>query len=330
MLNCRPEGWYVDCTLGGGGHAGPILEKLGPGGRLIGIDRDRAAVDWCRKRFAGRIDQVTIVHGNYSQLADILDSLSVSHVDGILADLGMSQFQIQGSGRGFSFTRDEPLDMRMDTSSSLTAQEVVNGADERTLTGIFRDYGEERWSGRIAREIVKRRKSGAILTSLALAEIVKAAVPKKSGSSSRKKRTTADIHPATRVFMAMRIFVNQELAHLERFLETAPRRLSGNGRLCVLSFHSLEDRMVKHAFKSLSRTCTCPPEAPICTCARKQEFINLTRKVMRPRSEEIAANPMARSTRLRAVHRVGEDSIIMERAAGANALHGSGIKNDMA
>ncbi len=294
MLACRPGKIIVDGTLGGSGHARRICEQIVPGGVFVGIDRDRDAIDRARRVLAAKGLRIHIVHGNFADLPLFLSQLGISGVDGILIDIGLSLHQIEASGRGFSFGRDEPLDMRMDVRSEVTAADLVASMTERELTQTFSRYGEERWAARIARHLVAQRKTQPVTTSGQLARLVSEAVP---AAAARKQK----IHPATRVFMALRIAVNRELEALDRFLETAVDLLNPGGRLCVLAFHSLEDRMVKQRFRDLAHPCTCPPRLPRCACGRQPRARLLTRKVRRPTDAEIRKNPMARSTRLRAV-----------------------------
>ena len=296
-LNCRPGGCYVDCTLGGAGHASQICRKILPGGTLIGIDQDVDAVENAREVLAPCKANVNIFHDNFVNLPRILDQLKISAVDGILLDLGLSLHQIEASGRGFSFNRDEPLDMRMNKISGITAGDLINNESEAALARIFRDYGEERRAKSIARKVVSERKKHPIQTSGELARIIIDALPKKRRHGRR-------IHPATQVFMALRIAVNRELEVLQKFLGFFVDYLKPGGRLCVLSFHSLEDRMVKQRFVTLARECICPPGLPQCVCGHKPVVQILTRKVIRPTSEEIANNPMARSTKLRAIEKL--------------------------
>jgi 16S rRNA (cytosine1402-N4)-methyltransferase len=294
MLACRPGKIIVDGTLGGCGHARRICEQIGPDGVFIGIDQDQDAIDRARRVLPADGRRVHIVHGNFADLPTFLSQLDIGAVDGILIDIGLSLHQIEASGRGFSFNRDEPLDMRMDVRSDVTAADLVANLAERELAQTFSRYGEERWAVRIARHLVAQRQAHPVTTSAQLARLVSEAVP--AGAARKQK-----IHPATRVFMALRIAVNRELEVLDRFLETAVDLLNPGGRLCVLSFHSLEDRIVKHRFRAMERPCTCPPAFPRCVCGRLARVRLLTRKVLRPSDAEIRKNPMARSTRLRAV-----------------------------
>lgn len=297
FLNCRPGKIYVDCTLGGSGHAGRICEKILPDGILIGIDQDSDAIKNARKVLTPSGAIVHIVHDNFIHLPTILSELGIRAADGILLDLGLSLHQIEASGRGFSFTRDEPLDMRMNIESEQRAEDIINRESERSLIKIFKEYGEERRARPIARKIISERKKDRIRTTLQLVRIITAALPKEV----RRKQK---IHPATRTFMALRIAVNRELERLESFLEFAADHLNPGGRLCVLSFHSLEDRIVKQRFKALEKGCTCPPDFPQCICNKKSVARILTRKVVRPTPEEVTSNPMARSTKLRALEKI--------------------------
>jgi 16S rRNA (cytosine1402-N4)-methyltransferase len=297
-LNVRPGKIYVDCTLGGGGHSGAIIDRMMPEGFLVGIDQDKDAINNAKKVLSAYGPQIALFHDNFVNIKSVLAQLNIPKVDGILADLGVSFYQLAQSDRGFTFQKDEPLDMRMDNTSVLTAGDIVNTADEKELSDIFFRYGEERWSRRIASNIVKERKVKAIKTSFDLVRIISDSIPKKF--ISRPQR----IHPATRVFMALRIAVNQELERLESFLDVAADILNPAGRLCILSFHSLEDRIVKHKIKALERGCTCPPTFPQCVCRAEKKLRFLTKKPVRPTEQEVEINPMARSTRLRAAERI--------------------------
>jgi 16S rRNA (cytosine1402-N4)-methyltransferase len=296
-LNCRPGNVYVDGTLGGCGHARAICEKIIPGGTLIGIDQDIDAVSNAETVLKDYSSNIHLFHGNFIRLPEFLEQLEIDSVDGILLDLGLSQHQIENSGRGFSFRKDEPLDMRMDIQSRQTAQELVNDLSQQELQELFRKYGEERRAKQIVKNIAGIRRREKIRTSKQLAQIVIDSIPAQAASKQK-------IHPATRVFMALRIAVNRELERLETFLEHAVDLLNPGGRLCVLSFHSLEDRIVKQRFKDLEKGCICPPKLPQCVCGQQPQLRILTKKVVRPTAEEIAANPMARSTRLRAAEKL--------------------------
>ena len=296
-LDCRPGKVYVDGTLGGSGHARAICSKISPGGVFIGIDQDIDAIKNA-KDVLGSFDlTIRLFHGNFIDLPEFLRQLNIKAVDGILLDLGVSLHQIESSGRGFSFLRDEPLDMRMNKMSGITAEDLINTMDEKNLKKIFREYGEERWAGPIAKKIAASRKQKAIKSSRQLAQIVCDAVPKSSSFHQK-------IHPATRVFMAIRIAVNRELEMLNLFMENVADLLNPKARLCILSFHSLEDRIVKHRLKTLEKGCICPSDFPECVCNQKPVLRLLTKRVVRPSIEEIERNPMARSTKLRAAERI--------------------------
>ncbi|HMA85827.1 MAG TPA: 16S rRNA (cytosine(1402)-N(4))-methyltransferase RsmH [Desulfosalsimonadaceae bacterium] len=297
FLNCRPGQICVDCTVGGAGHAKAIIEKILPDGLLIGIDQDADAIEAASRGLSDHQNNVHLFHDNFVNLPEILTRLHISAVDGILADLGLSLYQLESSNRGFSFQGEEPLDMRMNTDDSSTAEDIINSASPETLKYIFKAYGEEKWAGAIARKIVDRRKRQRIRTNRELVELVCAAIP---GSVAGKRK----IHPATKVFMALRIAVNRELERLEQFLSVAVDALKPGGRLCILSFHSLEDRIVKHRLKSLENPCTCPRDFPQCVCGKKPVVRVLTRKVRRPGQAEIEKNPKARSTCLRAAEKL--------------------------
>lgn len=295
-LACSPGKIMVDGTLGGAGHSRRICRAIQPGGRLIAIDRDPDALRHAEIELEPWSDNLHLINDTYANLPEILDDLGISQVHGILLDLGISRDQIETSGRGFSFQRDEPLDMRMDGRSGTTAEQLVNTLPEKELVRLFQEFGEERFARRIAGAIVRDRQSQPISRSSQLAAIVAKAVP----ANRRAKRT---LHPATRVFMALRIAVNQELDHLDRFLDRAQDCLKPGGRLCILSFHSLEDRRVKHRFRDMATGCTCPTSMPICRCQGRPVARLLTRRVVRPSEAEVGANPLARSTRLRAIEK---------------------------
>ncbi len=296
-LACSPGMTVVDGTVGGAGHAAAVCRSISPGGSLIAIDRDVDAIAHAGA-VLGAIRHVTVhlAHDSFANLKAILNRLGSPPVDRILLDLGVSLHQLKAGDRGFSFTADEALDMRMDVRQSLTAADIVNGSSQQALADIIWRYGEERQSRRIARKIVETRSRHAITTAAALADIV--------ARATRQTRGARRLHPATRTFMALRIAVNDELGQLERFMEMVPDVLTIGGRLCVLSFHSLEDRIVKHAMKSLARACVCPPEQPRCVCGGKPQFRLLTRRAERPSDRETHHNPAARSTRLRAIERL--------------------------
>ncbi len=296
-LNCRPGKIYVDCTLGGAGHAKAIIEKISPDGVLIGIDQDMDAIENGKKVLKMYESSVRLFHNNFVALPEILSHLNIKTVDGILLDLGVSFHQISESGRGFSFKGDEPLDMRMNPESGVPAEHLVNTLKEKELIDIFFKYGEERSARQIARGIVGARKIKPIKTSGSLVEIILKSLPPKVVYNRK-------IHPATKVFMALRIAVNKELERLESFLEQAADYLNPNGRLCVLSFHSLEDRIVKQWMKKMETDCVCPRDFPKCVCNERKIIRILTGKVLRPTEEEILSNPMARSTKLRVAEKI--------------------------
>lgn len=294
-LNIRPDGVYVDGTLGMGGHSEAIASRLTTG-RLIGIDRDDRALAFAGKRLAPFGDRVTLVKGNFGDLNALLDSVGAGNVDGMMFDLGVSSPQLDNAERGFSYRKDAPLDMRMDETAPLTAREIVNTWSEAELRSIFWRYGEERYAGRIAAAVVERRETRPVETTGQLVDIIRKTMP---AAALREKQ-----HPAKRCFQALRIAVNDELGSLERMLEQAPDRLKPGGRLLVISFHSLEDRIVKEAIRKREAGCTCPKEFPVCTCGFVQTLRSVTRKPVSPTAEETERNPRARSARLRIVERV--------------------------
>ena len=294
-LNIKPDGIYVDGTLGMGGHSEAILQRLTTG-RLISIDRDTYAIERATERLAPYADRLTIVHGNFRDLPEILDEQGVDLVDGMLFDLGVSSPQLDEGGRGFSYMVDAPLDMRMDKSDNIDAWFIVNRWPEDKICRILRDYGEERHAARIARAIAKRRQEQEIKTTLELVDIIKSAMP---AAALREKQ-----HPAKRSFQAIRIAVNDELGAVASLMETAPDRLKVGGRIAVISFHSLEDRIVKSAIQSRENGCTCPREAPVCTCGFVQTLRSVTRKPITACVEELELNPRSRSAKLRVAERV--------------------------
>ena len=294
-LNIKPGGVYLDGTLGLGGHSYQIASRLTTG-RLICIDRDETAIERAGKRLAPFGDRVTLVHGNFSDAAQIIDSLGIPGVDGMLFDLGVSSPQLDEIQRGFSYMGDAPLDMRMDAGDSLTAYEVVNTWPEERLNRILWDYGEERYARRISRAILEHRSKKPIATTLELVDIIKGAMP---AAALREKQ-----HPAKRSFQAIRIAVNDELGAISQMMETAPDKLNKGGRLCVISFHSLEDRIVKSGIAARENGCTCPREAPICTCGFVQTLKSVSRKPILPSAEELEQNPRSRSAKLRVAERV--------------------------
>ena len=294
-LNIKPDGIYVDGTLGMGGHSEAILQRLTTG-RLISIDRDITAIERAGERLAPYADRLTIVHGNFRDLDAILDEQGVRLVDGMLFDLGVSSPQLDEADRGFSYMSDAPLDMRMDASDNIDAWFIVNRWPQEKIERILRDYGEERHAARIAARIAERREEKEIETTLELVDVIKSAMP---AAALREKQ-----HPAKRSFQAIRIAVNDELNAVHALMDSAPDRLKPGGRLCVISFHSLEDRIVKNAIHERENGCTCPREAPVCTCGFVQTLRSVTRKPVTPGGEELELNPRSRSAKLRVAERV--------------------------
>lgn len=289
-LQIKPEGIYVDGTLGRAGHAREVAARLTTG-RLIGIDQDQAALDAAPGRFGDQMHKVTLVHRNFRAIPQVLDELGIAGVDGILLDLGVSSPQLDDGSRGFSYMQDAPLDMRMDQSQSLTAEEVVNTWSEEELKQVLTRYGEERYAHRIASAICRRREKVPIHTTLELVEIIRSAMP---AQALREKQ-----HPAKRSFQALRIAVNDELGAIADTMEAVIPRLNPGGRLCVISFHSLEDRIVKTAMAQAARGCTCPPEFPVCVCGNRPKVRLTPKKPILPSASELEANPRARSAKLR-------------------------------
>lgn len=294
-LAIKPDGIYVDGTLGLGGHSYEIASRLTTG-RLIGIDRDETAIARAGERLAPFAGKITLVHGNFSDTASILDDLGIDAVDGMLFDLGVSSPQLDEAERGFSYMNDAPLDMRMDRSEGLTAYDVVNDYSADRLNRIFWDYGEERYARRISAAIIAAREKKPVETTYELVDIIKGALP---AAALREKQ-----HPAKRCFQAIRIAVNDELGAISALMDTAPDKLKLGGRLCVISFHSLEDRIVKSGIAARENGCTCPREAPICTCGFIKTLKSVCRKPILPGADEIERNPRARSAKLRVAERV--------------------------
>ena len=294
-LNIKPDGIYVDGTLGMGGHSEAILQRLTTG-RLISIDRDITAIERAGERLAPYADRLTIVHGNFRDLDAILDEQGVRLVDGMLFDLGVSSPQLDEADRGFSYMSDAPLDMRMDASDNIDAWFIVNRWPQEKIERILRDYGEERHAARIAARIAERREEKEIETTLELVDVIKSAMP---AAALREKQ-----HPAKRSFQSIRIAVNDELNAVHALMDSAPDRLKPGGRLCVISFHSLEDRIVKNAIHSREDGCTCPREAPVCTCGFVKTLRSVTRKPITAGGEELELNPRSRSAKLRVAERV--------------------------
>ncbi len=291
-LHVRSDGIYVDGTLGGGGHSYEIAKRLSKGGKLIGIDQDAAAIKAAGKRLGEFGNTITIIRANYAQMGEKLREIGISSVDGILLDLGVSSYQLDDAERGFTYREeDAPLDMRMDQRGQLTAREVVNTWPASELTRILREYGEEKFAVRIAQRIVKQRELKPIETTGELTQIVKAAIPAKARATGR--------HPARRTFQAIRIEVNGELTVLEESMKNMISLLNPGGRISIITFHSLEDRIVKEAFRTAENPCICPPEFPVCVCGRKSQGRVITRKPILPSEEEIERNPRSKSAKLR-------------------------------
>ena len=295
-LNIRPDGIYLDGTLGGAGHSSQIARRLTEGGRLIGVDRDRTALAAAKERLAPYADRVTLVHSNFAEIDAILDSLGIPAVDGMLFDLGVSSPQLDDASRGFSYMADAPLDMRMDKDDALTAGAVVNTWPQGELRRILYDYGEERYAPQIAAAICRAREKAPIETTLELVDIIRSAMP---AQALREKQ-----HPAKRSFQAIRIAVNDELGAVSRMMQAAVGRLNPGGRLAVITFHSLEDRIVKSEMQQAARGCTCPPEFPVCVCGKKPKVKLITRKPLTASEEELEENPRARSAKLRVAEKL--------------------------
>ena len=294
-LKIKPEGIYVDGTIGGAGHAVEVCKRLSGSGRLIGIDQDADAIEAARSRLIQYKDRVTILRGNYCNLTEMLKQEGIQSVDGILLDLGVSSHQLDDAERGFTYREDVPLDMRMDRRQALSAREVVNDYDEKELYRIIRDYGEERYARNIARHICRARQEQPIATTGQLTEIIRASIPVKARAAGG--------HPAKRTFQAIRIEVNRELEVLQDSLEGMIDFLNDGGRICVITFHSLEDRIVKNIFRKAENPCTCPPDFPVCVCGKKPKGIIVTRKPVVPSEEEMKTNTRSKSSKLRVFER---------------------------
>ncbi len=295
-LNIKPDGVYLDGTLGRAGHSLEIVKRLARGGRLIGVDRDETALCAAEERLHEYRDRISLVHSNFSRIHEILDGLGIDKIDGMLFDLGVSSPQLDDAQRGFSYMNDAPLDMRMDRTAGLTARDVVNSWPYEELRRILFEYGEERYAPVIAKYIVRARESAPIETTAQLTELIKHAMPP---SALREKQ-----HPAKRSFQAIRIAVNGELEELEPMMEAAAERLHPGGRLAVITFHSLEDRIIKKTMQRLATGCTCPPEFPVCVCGNKPKMKLITRKPIVSTEAELAYNHRARSAKLRVAEKV--------------------------
>ena len=289
-LNIKPGGIYVDGTLGGGGHAYEVCKRLG-GGRLIGIDQDADAIRAAGERLAPFKDKVTIVRSNYQNIENVLKELNIEKVDGIYLDLGVSSYQLDTASRGFTYREDAPLDMRMDQRQTQTASDIVNGYEERELYRIIRDYGEDKFAKNIAKHIVAARQQSPIMTTGQLTQIIRESIPMKIQAAGG--------HPAKRTFQAIRIELNKELDVLRDSLDGMIDLLDDGGRLCIITFHSLEDRIVKTIFRKNENPCTCPPDFPVCVCGKKSKGRVITRKPILPSDEEMEENPRSKSAKLR-------------------------------
>lgn len=294
-LQLKPDGIYVDGTLGGGGHAYEIVSRLGSKGRLIGIDQDEAAIRAAGQRLKEFEDKVTIVRSNYRNTKSLLESLEIEKIDGMILDLGVSSHQLDTRERGFSYRYDTPLDMRMDTRQTLTARDIVNNYDEMRLFHVIRDYGEDKFAKNIAKHIVRAREEKSIETTVELNEIIKAAIPARMRAEGG--------HPSKRTFQAIRIECNKELEVLKESLEELITILKPGGRLCIITFHSLEDRIVKTAFKQAANPCTCPSSFPVCICGKTSRGKVITGKPILPGEEELAENSRSKSAKLRIFER---------------------------
>ena len=294
-LNIRPDGVYVDGTLGGGGHAYEICRRLGDKGSIVGIDQDAAAIEAAGNRLKDFGEKVTIVRSNYCDMKSKLHELGIDKVDGIVLDLGVSSYQLDTAERGFSYREDAPLDMRMDTRQTMTARDIVNDYEEMELYRVIRDYGEDKFAKNIAKHIVAARREKPIETTGELTEIIRASIPMKYQKKSG--------HPAKRTFQAIRIELNRELEVLKDSLDDMIDLLNPEGRLCIITFHSLEDRIVKSAFRKNEHPCTCPSDFPVCVCGKVSKGSILTRKPILPSEEEMEANSRAKSAKLRIFER---------------------------
>lgn len=297
-LSVKEDGIYVDGTLGGAGHASEVCRRLGPRGRFIGIDQDGDAIRVAGERLAPFGDKVTILRGNYEEMPELLQGLGIDHVDGIMLDLGVSSYQLDTAERGFTYREDVPLDMRMDQRQDKTARDIVNEYSEMELFRIIRDYGEDRFAKNIAKHIVAARAKAPIETTGELSEIIRGAIPAKI-------RATGG-HPSKRTFQALRIELNRELEVLENSIDRMIQLLAPHGRLCIITFHSLEDRIVKNRFRTNENPCICPPDFPVCVCGRKPRGVVVTRKPILPGKEELEQNSRSASAKLRIFERIPE------------------------
>ena len=290
-LNIKPGGVYVDCTLGGAGHSARILEKMGGDGKLVGIDRDEYAIQKASQRLEKYKDNILLIKGNFCDAPELLSENGIHKIDGVVADLGVSSFQLDNADRGFSYMHDAPLDMRMSRQDKLSAYDVVNGYEEKELSRIINLYGEERFASKIAYNICRTREKQPIKTTAELAEVVKNSIPAKNRADGP--------HPAKRTFQAIRIEVNGELDVIDKMILGLFPMLESGGRMAVITFHSLEDRIVKHTFAELAKGCECPPDFPVCVCGKKPQGVVVTKKPILPSEQELEENPRSRSAKLR-------------------------------
>lgn len=295
-LSIKPNGVYADGTLGGGGHSSGICEHLNQDGTLIAIDRDTEAINASKSKLQKYVCEKQFVHSNYRYIKKVLSELGINKIDGAVLDLGVSSYQLDNEKRGFSYMKEAPLDMRMDQSDELTAQDIINDYTEEELFQIIKAYGEEKWASRIAKFIVQARETGSVHTTTQLVDIIKSAIP----ASARRTGP----HPAKRTFQALRIEVNSELQLLKDSVNDFIDVLSKGGRLCIITFHSLEDRIVKKCFNDAVKSCTCPPEIPMCVCGGKAKAKKVTTKPIIPTDDEINDNPRSRSAKLRVIEKV--------------------------
>ncbi|MGO0884049.1 16S rRNA (cytosine(1402)-N(4))-methyltransferase RsmH [Clostridioides difficile] len=295
-LKIKPDGVYVDCTMGGAGHSKEIVKKLSDKGLFIGFDQDKNAINTARERLSEYESRVKFVHSNFENIKEELEKIGIYKIDGVLADLGVSSHQLDEAERGFSYMQDAPLDMRMDVRCEFSAYDVVNTYTEDELSKIIKDYGEDNWAKRIAKFIVEERVNKPIETTGELVDVIKKAIPKKARIDGP--------HPAKRTFQAIRIEVNNELGVITKMINDASSIMNEGGRICIITFHSLEDRIVKNAFKYLASDCICPQHLPICQCDKESEVKIITRKPLLPSDEEIEVNPRSRSAKLRVAEKI--------------------------
>lgn len=295
-LNIKPGGVYVDCTLGGAGHSARILEKMGGDGKLVGIDRDEYAIQKASQRLEKYKDNILLIKGNFCDAPELLSENGIHKIDGVVADLGVSSFQLDNADRGFSYMHDAPLDMRMSRQDKLSAYDVVNGYEEKELSRIINLFGEERFASKIAYNICRTREKQPIKTTAELVEVVKNSIPAKNRADGP--------HPAKRTFQAIRIEVNGELDVIDKMILGLFPMLESGGRMAVITFHSLEDRIVKHTFAELAKGCECPPDFPVCVCGKKPQGVVVTKKPILPSEQELEENPRSRSAKLRVCEKI--------------------------